>query len=42
MVVDLCLTGKDAKELASEMNLERSVVQRCVREYHTYADNSFK
>ena len=42
MVVNLCLSGRIAREIAEEMDLDRSMVQRWVREYHTYEDNSFQ
>lgn len=42
MVVNLCLSGQDSKEIASEMELDRSMVQRWVREHHMYSGNSFK
>ena len=42
MVVNLCLSDRKAKEVASEMELDRSMVQLWVREYHIYSDNSFK
>jgi len=42
MVVNLCLSGRQSKEVALEMDLDRSMVQRWVREYNTYNDNSFK
>ena len=42
MVVNLCLSGRDIKEVASEMDLEKSMVGRWIREHHTYAGNSFK
>ncbi len=42
MVVNLCLSGKDPKEVASEMDLDKGTILRWVREYHTYSDNSFK
>jgi transposase-like protein len=42
MVVNLCLSGRNAKELAFEMDLDRSMVQRWVREYNTYSDSCFK
>lgn len=42
MVINLCLSGRDAKELAVEMDLDRSTIQRWVREYNMYSENSFK
>jgi transposase len=42
MVVNLCLSGRKSIEVALEMDLDRSMVQRWVREYNTYKDNSFK
>lgn len=42
LVVNLCLSGRDAKEVASEMDIDKSIIQQWVREYHTYPDNSFK
>jgi len=42
MVVNLCLSGKAPKEVASEMDLEKGMILRWVREYQTYSDNSFK
>jgi len=42
MVVNLCLSGKQSKDIAAEMDLDRRMVQRWVREYQQYEDNSFK
>jgi len=42
MVVNLCLSGRVASEVAREMELDRSMVQRCVREHNKYLDNSFQ
>lgn len=42
MVVNLCLSERGASEIASEMDLEKSVVQRWIRGYSTYSGNSFK
>lgn len=42
MVVNLCISGRQTSEVASEMDLDRSMVQRWVREYREYDKNSFK
>jgi len=42
MVVNLCLSGKDPKDIATEMDLDKGMVLRWIREYRTYSDNSFK
>ena len=42
MVVNLCQSGRIAREVAEEMDLDRSMVQRWVREYHTFDGNSFQ
>jgi len=42
MVVNLCLSGEEAKEVPTNIDLEKSLVQRWVREYHVYSDSSFK
>ena len=41
MIVNLCLSGRVARDVAEEMDLDRSMVQRWVREYHIYKGNSF-
>ncbi len=41
MVVNLCLSGKKASEVASEMDLDRSMVQRWVRQYQQNDENCF-
>lgn len=42
MVVNLCLSGRDSKDVALEMDLDKSMVRRWIREYKIYKENSFQ
>ncbi len=42
MVINLCLSGKSASSVAAEMDLDKSMVRRWVREHNKYQDNSFQ
>lgn len=42
MVVNLCLSGRRSLDVANELGLDRSMVQRWVREYNSYENNSFQ
>ncbi|QZE15236.1 transposase [Halosquirtibacter laminarini] len=42
MVVNLCLSGKSTSEAASDMDLDRRMVYRWVREQTQAKENSFK
>lgn len=42
MVVNLCLSGRPAADIAEEMGLERSMVSRWIREHKRYQENSFQ
>ena len=42
MVVNLCLSGRDPKEVAVEMDLNSSMIHRWIREHKEFGNNSFK
>ncbi|WP_461632423.1 transposase [Labilibaculum euxinus] len=42
MVINLCLSGKTASSVAEDMDLDKSMVRRWVREHNKYQDNSFQ
>lgn len=42
MVINLCLSGKSASSVAEDMDLDKSMVRRWVREHNKYQDNSFQ
>ena len=42
MVVNLCLSGRKPSDVAKEMDLSPSMVQRWIREYNKYEGNSFQ
>ena len=42
MVINLCLSGKTASSVAEDMDLDKSMVRRWVREHNKYQDNNFQ
>ena len=42
MVINLCLSGKSVSSVAEDMDLDKSMVCRWVREHNKYQDNSFQ
>ena len=42
MVVNLCQSGRDPKEVATELDLTSSMIYRWMREHNAYGSNSFK
>lgn len=41
MAVNLCLTGKPAKDVAEELGIRSDLVNRWKREYHEHKEGSF-
>ncbi|WP_461639404.1 transposase [Labilibaculum euxinus] len=42
MVINLYLSGKAASSVAEDMDLDKSMVRRWVREHNKYQDNNFQ
>jgi transposase len=42
MIVNLVDSGRDAKSVAEENDLDANIVRRWVREFHKYKKNSFQ
>ncbi len=42
MVFNLCLSGRPSSSVAEDLDLDKSMVRRWIKEHHKYQDNSFQ